>query len=347
MEVAALGLLVLGVALAEPVSRALAAAHWPARDPVGALLVWQAVGLAGGLALVGAGAVYGLAPLGPDLGTALAVLAARPAAVLTVGAHHLLGLAFGVGLACWLLGVMAATTTRTLRARRRHCDLLDVLATPWPAVPGAHVLDHAAPVAYCLPGRRARLVLSVGTLEALDPAQVVAVLAHERAHLRERHDLVVLPFVAWGATAPFVQGMVRAQVAVAALIEMRADDVAAAHTRACGAGLRAAHGRRRGARGGARLVRHGPRPAPRPDHRAARPAAGPGVGAGPPGRGRPRRPAPGGPARLLRPSPIAPRPAAAAHTARSARSGPTGAVRRRGREQPGTSDPERPTQRLE
>ena len=59
MEVAALGLLVLGVVLAEPVSRALADARWPARDPVGALLVWQAVGLVGGLALVGAGAVYG------------------------------------------------------------------------------------------------------------------------------------------------------------------------------------------------------------------------------------------------------------------------------------------------
>jgi Zn-dependent protease with chaperone function len=231
VEVAALGLLVLGVALAEPVSRALAAARWPARDPVGALLVWQAVGLAGGLALVGAGTVYGLAPLGPDLPTALAVLAAQPAALLTVGAPHLLGLALAAGLAARLLAVMSTTTTRTLRARRRHCDLLDVLATPWPAVPGARVLDHAAPVAYCLPGRRARLVLSVGTLQALDPDQVVAVLAHERAHLRERHDLVVLPFVAWGATAPFVPGMVRAQVAVAALVEMRADDVAAAHTR--------------------------------------------------------------------------------------------------------------------
>lgn len=231
MEVAALGLLVLGVALAEPVSRALAAAHWPSRDPVGALLVWQAVGLAGGLALVGAGAVYGLAPLAPTLPGALAVLADRPGALLAVGADHLLGLALGLGLACWLLGVMAVTTTRTLRARRRHCDLLDVLATPWPAVPGARVLSHAAPVAYCLPGRRARLVLSVGTLEALEPGQVVAVLAHERAHLRERHDLVVLPFVAWGATAPFVPGMVRAQVAVAALVEMRADDVAATRTR--------------------------------------------------------------------------------------------------------------------
>jgi Zn-dependent protease with chaperone function len=232
VTVAAFVLLVLGVALAEPVSRALAAARWPARDPVGALLVWQAIGLAGGLALVGAGGVYALAPLGPDLAAALGVLAAHPSAVLGLGAVHLLALAAGLGLAVRLLAVLGTTTTRTLRARRRHCDLLDVLATPWPAVPGARVLDHPVPVAYCLPGRRSRLVLSVGALRALDPAQVVAVLAHERAHLRERHDLVVLPFVAWGATAPFVRGMVCAQIAVAALIEMRADDVAAARTQA-------------------------------------------------------------------------------------------------------------------
>jgi Zn-dependent protease with chaperone function len=228
VEVAALGLLVLGVTLAEPASRALAGARWPARDPVGALLVWQAIGLAGGLALVGAGGVYGLAPLGPDLLSASAVLAAQPSALLGAGADHLLALAAGLGLAGRLLAVLGATTARTVRARRRHRDLLDVLATPWPAVPGARVLDHPVPVAYCLPGRRSRLVLSVGTLQALDFPQVVAVLAHERAHLRERHDLVVLPFVAWGATAPFVRGMVCAQVAVAALIEMRADDVAAA-----------------------------------------------------------------------------------------------------------------------
>ena len=64
MELTALGLLLLGVLLAEPVSRSLARAHWTVRDPVGALLVWQAVGLAGGLSLLGAGVVYGLAPLG-------------------------------------------------------------------------------------------------------------------------------------------------------------------------------------------------------------------------------------------------------------------------------------------
>lgn len=230
MELAALALVVLGVLLAEPVSRALAAARWPARDPVGALLAWQAVGLAGGLSLVGAGVVYGLAPLGRALPAALSAAAERPAAVLATGAGHVVALLAGVGLACWLLGVMSVTTTRTLRARSRHRDLLDLLGSPWPAVPAARVLDHPIPVAYCLPGSRSRLVFSTGVLHALDPVQVGAVLAHERAHLRERHDLVVLPFVAWGATAPFVRGMVCAQVAVAALIEMRADDVAVAHS---------------------------------------------------------------------------------------------------------------------
>ena len=225
MEITALALLLLGVLLAEPVSRALSRARWPGRDPVGALLVWQAVGLAGGLSLLGAGVVYGLAPLGDSLPAALAAL--TPDALLRLPPLHVAALVAAMLLALRLIGVLVATTVRTLRARRRRRDLLDVLGTPWPAAPGARVLDHPVPVAYCLPGLRSRLVLSAGVLDALDPAGVRAVLAHERTHLRERHDLVVLPFVAWGATAPFVRGMVCAQLAVAALIEMRADDVAA------------------------------------------------------------------------------------------------------------------------
>ncbi|TQM45606.1 M56 family metallopeptidase [Pseudonocardia cypriaca] len=230
MESAALLLLVLGVLLAEPVSRSLARAQWTVRDPVGALLVWQAVGLAGGLALLGSGVVYGLAPLGPSLPTAVGNTAEMLAAgrVPQLGVTHVLALLAALVLALRLVGVLVAVTTRTLRARRRHRDLLDLLATPWPDVPHAQVLDHPVPVAYCLPGLRSRLVVSAGVLDALDPPAVKAVLAHEQAHLRERHDLVVLPFVAWGATAPFVRGMVCAQVAVAALVEMRADDVASA-----------------------------------------------------------------------------------------------------------------------
>jgi Zn-dependent protease with chaperone function len=228
MESTALGLLVLGVLLAEPVSRSLARAHWPARDPVGALLLWQAIGLAGGLSLLGSGVVYGLAPLGPSLPVAVGSAADTLAAgeLPGLGIIHVLALVAALALAVRLVSVLTAVTVRTVRARRRHRDLLDLLGTPWPAVPGARVLEHPVPVAYCLPGLRSRLVVSAGVLDALDPPAVRAVLAHERAHLRERHDLVVLPFVAWGATAPFVRGMVCAQIAVAALIEMRADDVA-------------------------------------------------------------------------------------------------------------------------
>lgn len=229
MDVTALALLLFGLALAEPISRRLARARWPARDPVGALLLWQAIGLAWGLALVGSGLVYGVGPFGHPLPAALTAAAAGSWPD-EFGMDRVLALLAAALLVLRLVGVLAAVTVRTLRTRRRHRDLVDLLATPWPAVPGARVLDHPVPVAYCLPGLRSRLVLSAGVLDALEPAAVAAVLAHERAHLRERHDLVVLPFVAWGATASFVRGMVCAQLAVAALVEMRADDVATACT---------------------------------------------------------------------------------------------------------------------
>jgi len=220
---------VLGVVLADPASRSQAAARLPERDPVSALLLWQAIGLAGGLALLGAGLIYGFAPLGSPLpaiaATGTAVAAGRLPAGL--GVPQVVALLLTVALVVRLLSVLGAVTVRTLRVRARHRGLLDLLGTPWPAVPGARVLDHPVPVAYCLPGLRSRLVVSAGVLDCLDVGQVWAVLAHERTHLRERHDLVVLPFVAWGATAPFVRGMVCAQLAVATLIEMRADDVAA------------------------------------------------------------------------------------------------------------------------
>jgi Zn-dependent protease with chaperone function len=225
MTLEAAALLLLGVLLAEPASRALAGARWPARDPIGGLLLWQAVGLAGGLALLGAGITYGLAPLGDSLPSALRTLINRGGSV-ELGTGRLLALAVTAVLAVRLFGVLGLAVLRTLVARRRHRDLLDILATPWPEMVGARVLAHPLPVAYCLPGPRSRLVLSEGILTTLAPPELDAVLAHERAHLKERHDLVVLPFVAWGATAPRVPGMARAQAAVAALVEMRADDVA-------------------------------------------------------------------------------------------------------------------------
>nr|MBA3488703.1 M56 family metallopeptidase [Longispora sp. (in: high G+C Gram-positive bacteria)] len=90
------------------------------------------------------------------------------------------------------------------------------------------VLTHPSAVAYCLPGIDSRVVLSSGALDLLDEAELDAVVAHERAHLRERHDLVVLPFAAWHTALPLIPGVRRARSAVSTLVEMVADDRACA-----------------------------------------------------------------------------------------------------------------------
>lgn len=53
------------------------------------------------------------------------------------------------------------------------------------------LLDTAEPGAYCVPGTRGGVVITSGALEVLTAAQARAVLAHERAHLRGRHHLLV------------------------------------------------------------------------------------------------------------------------------------------------------------
>jgi Zn-dependent protease with chaperone function len=70
-------------------------------------------------------------------------------------------------------------------------------------------------------------VISAGALDLLDQAELAAVLAHERAHLRERHDLVLLPFTALARAFPWSVLVQRSYASVALLVEMLADDHAA------------------------------------------------------------------------------------------------------------------------
>jgi len=107
---------------------------------------------------------------------------------------------------------------RRLRSRRAHLRALRLVARRAPD--GSLVVDHPGRLVYCLPGRAGGVVISAGALAALSSAELSAVLAHERAHLRERHDLALLPFAALGRLAP------GAHAAVATLVEMCADDQA-------------------------------------------------------------------------------------------------------------------------
>ncbi|MCW2601165.1 MAG: peptidase Ste24p [Frankiales bacterium] len=201
---------------------AVAGAAWPARAPVLGLLLWQAAGLAGGLLTLLLLATIALAPLGDTHVQGLRHLDRAGVVTWVAGAVGLL-------LLLRLLGVLLVSTWRTLRARRSNRLLVDLVSERNLLLRGASVLDHALPVAYCLPGLRPRLVLSRGALSLLSYDELRAVLAHEEAHLRHRHDLVVLPFVALGATFPALPAVRTAGAEVSLLIELLADDRAARH----------------------------------------------------------------------------------------------------------------------
>ena len=220
-----------------PAASALASASWPGRSPAAAIVLWQALGLGWGLAAVGALAGLGAGRRHTGVARAALAVAARvvrdgvfePRASGPLAVLRLVSVAAGLVLLMLLCWVLVAAFAAVLRARRRQRDLLSLLAHGDPKVPGALVVDHPAAAAYCVPGLRSRIVISAGTLELLDQAELAAVLAHERAHLRERHDLVLLPFTAllrafrWSAVAR------RAESAVALLLEMLADDHALRH----------------------------------------------------------------------------------------------------------------------
>jgi Zn-dependent protease with chaperone function len=222
----AVSLVVLAVLLAWPVPALLARARWPRRDPMVALVCWQAIGLAGGLSMIGALLVHGLAPWGHSLPEAVwSVLTLHPADDAIRG-DHWVTLTLATVLALELVGVLLLSWVRTTRTRRRHRELLELVVQPSAELPDTRLLEHPALVAFCIPGARPLLVLSSGMVAELDDDELAAVVAHERAHLRERHHLLLLPFVAWEAALPVLPAAARAHAAVRELVEMRADDVA-------------------------------------------------------------------------------------------------------------------------
>ncbi len=223
-----------------PAAWLLGRAAWPRRAPTVAIALWQALGLSWGLATVGV--LVGLGALGlkvtgrlSSVATSAAEQSARLLSALAgstalssspLAALGILSLVVGVVLLAVLCWILFAAVAAALRARHRQRTLLGLLAHGDPKVPGALVVDHPAATAYCVPGLKSAIVVSAGALDLLDSGELAAVLAHERAHLRARHDLVLLPFTAlllafrWSALAR------QANTQVAMLVEMLADDQA-------------------------------------------------------------------------------------------------------------------------
>ena len=90
----------------------------------------------------------------------------------------------------------------------------------------AVMLDDPRPAAYCVAGRPAAIVVTSGALAVLDPPQLRAVLAHERAHLAHGHHALATVTRGLAAAFPGVPLFTRGAAEVARLAEMSADDTA-------------------------------------------------------------------------------------------------------------------------
>jgi Zn-dependent protease with chaperone function len=210
--------------------RLLGRARWTARAPLLAIVTY----LAAGWSVV---AALGLA------GLTLAV----HATALGGGLSHLIGAcvlrlretygtpggATVAGLGLTLAGAVAARTVLTAMTHLRaagqqalqHAETARLVGRHEPSL-GAVLVEHSEPVAYCVAGRHPTVILSTGALQALEPAQLSAVLAHERAHLAGRHHRLLALARIGRLVLPFLPLSRDADAQVARLIEMHADDAA-------------------------------------------------------------------------------------------------------------------------
>jgi Zn-dependent protease with chaperone function len=211
--------------------RLLDRARWTARAPFLAIMTYlsagwsvvAAVGLAGLTLAVHASAVGGV--LSHLIGAC--VLRLRETYGTPGGATvAALGLTLA-GAVVAHTALTAATHFRTAwRQTKLHAQTAQLVGRA-EAIPGAVLVDHAEPVAYCVAGRHPTVILSTGAVAALDPGQLQAVLAHERAHLASRHHRLLALARVGRLVLPFLPLMRDADAQVARLVEMHADDAAA------------------------------------------------------------------------------------------------------------------------
>lgn len=203
----------VGVALALPVPALLARARWPHLAPGAGVILWQALALAAILAMSGAG-----------LATALWLVAEPDPSAARVAAHvAVLALGFVVWGRFWWAAW--GVWRETQRRRRRHRALVDLIGEPDLRGAAVRVLAEATPVAYCVPGRGDhRVVISQGTVDTLSDHELAAVLEHERAHLRARHDLVLEAFTVLHRAFPRVLRTDAPLHQSRVLVELMADD---------------------------------------------------------------------------------------------------------------------------
>lgn len=205
----------IGLALALPVPALLARTSWPLLVPRAGIVLWQSFALAAVLAISGAA-----------LSTALWLVTHDRLTWWRVALHLAI---LGTGVLVWTRFWWAAWTVwrETHARRRRQRHLVDLLGEVDGMAPALRILREETPIAYCVPGvTSARIVVSQGTISTLSATEYAAVLEHERAHVRRRHDLVLESFTVLHRAFPrFLRTdapLVQSQI----MVELLADDAA-------------------------------------------------------------------------------------------------------------------------
>jgi Zn-dependent protease with chaperone function len=201
--------------------------QWAARSPRLVISLWLVLPVswvaAVAMAILAAASPFPLAWPGPRTGDSRGLLAGPP----VPGGHAIAvaGLLLAAGIVLRAAGCLVWELYRGRRDRREHADLVAATCRPGPEL-GVAIVDHDAPSVYCLPGGRNQIVVSAGALAALTPGQISAVLAHERAHLRCRHHMLLALATGLARAFPYVPLLGQAQPQLGVLAEMAADDAA-------------------------------------------------------------------------------------------------------------------------
>ena len=211
-------------------SRMLGRARWISRAPLLAILTYLAAAwsILAALGLAGLTLAVHTTALGGGLSYVIGACVIRLRDLYATP-----GGAAAAGLGLTLTGAVLARTALTsvthVRAVRQqalqHAQTARLIGRPEPAL-GATLVDHPQPAAYCVAGPQPTVVVTTGALQALDPGQLDAVLAHERAHLAGHHHRLLAMARIGRQVLPFMPLMRDADAQVARLVELRADDAA-------------------------------------------------------------------------------------------------------------------------
>jgi Zn-dependent protease with chaperone function len=225
-------LLVYAVGAGTTGSRLLGRASWTARAPLLGIIVYLAAAwsVVAAIGLVGLTLAIHATALGGGLSHLIGACVLRlRATYATPGGATAAGL--GLTLAGAVMARTAVTAATHLRAVRRqavrHAQAARLVGHPDPDL-GATLVDHAQPAAYCVAGPHPTVILTTAALQALDPDQVDAVLAHERAHLASHHHRLLAIARIGRQILPFLPLMRAADTQITRLVEMHADDAATA-----------------------------------------------------------------------------------------------------------------------